>query len=198
MVIVALAISGWQTYVPVLAQLTATLISLTALFVSFRVERRNQRRFQQQLETALEVAKANVAPRLGLSAEAYWNRQAIILRNYGPGTAIITALMCHRGNHSSRDLGDLFAPSANVSFEEISGFSDGKNYAQGHSTEVILLLTLEALVKAGHEPADARRILEALETQIDEFSMTVTYEDVLHNEIETNLRLLPGGETEHT
>jgi hypothetical protein len=152
----------------------------------------------EQLETALEVAKANVAPRLGLSAEAYWNRQAIILRNYGPGTAIITALMCHRGNHSSRDLGDLFAPSANVSFEEISVFSDGKNYAQGHSTEVILLLTLEALVKAGHEPADARRILEALETQIDEFSMTVTYEDVLHNEIETNLRLLPGGETEHT
>ncbi len=198
MIILAVCLSGWQAYLPMIAQLAALFISLTALFVSFRVERRNQRRFQQQLETSLTVAKANVAPCLGLSAEAYWDRQAIILHNYGPGTAIITELMCHRGNQSSRDLGDLFALAPNVSFEEISGFSDGKNYAPGRSVEVILLLTLEKLVNAGHEPSDARRILEQLEKQIDEFSMTVTYEDVLHNEIESDLRLLSGGETEQT
>jgi hypothetical protein len=170
------------------AQFMSTLVALVALVIGLRNEARNQRRFERQLELSAKVAAAGAKPLLALSYEGYGDRKGIILQNYGPGTAVITDLWCYRGERRSKDLADLFDLGWDIPFEELSGFPDGTYYVPGKTFEVILRLTQEALEEAGKKDK-ASQLLEELERQIDEFSMVVSYQDVLGNEIARDAQL---------
>lgn len=171
-----------------MAQITSTLVALAALAIGLRNESRNQRRFERQLELSSQVAAANARPLLALSYEGYGDRKGIILQNHGPGTAVITDLWCHRGERRSKDLADIFDLGWGIPFEELSGFPDGTYYVPGKSSEVLVRLTYKALDEAGKKE-EAHHLLEKLERQIDEFSMVVSYQDVLGNKIEKDARL---------
>jgi len=169
-------------------QVTSTLVALVALAIGLRNETRNQKRFERQLELSSKVAAASAKPLLALSYEGYGDRKGIILQNHGPGTAVITDLWCCRGERRSKDLADLFDLGWGIPFEELSGFPDGTYYVPGKTSEVILRLTQAALEEAGKRN-EAGELLVELERQIDEFSMVVSYQDVLGNEIGRDVQL---------
>jgi hypothetical protein len=170
------------------AQMTSTLVALVALVIGLRNETRNQKRFERQLELSSKVAAASARPLLALAFEGYGDRKGIILQNHGPGTAVITDLWCCRGQQRSKDLAELFDLGWGIPFEELSGFPDGTYYIPGKTSEVIVRLTQKDLEEAGKKN-EASQLLEELERQIDEFSMVVTYQDVLGNEIARDAQL---------
>src|SRR5713226_8903242 len=89
------------------AQLSSTLIAVTALIISFRTERRNQKRFERQLELTSKIATANVKPLLAISWDAYENDKGLSLVNHGVGTAVITDIKFSKGSKQSKDLSEL-------------------------------------------------------------------------------------------
>jgi hypothetical protein len=154
------------------------------------VEERNQQRFEEQLQEAHRIAAGNAKPILALSVEAYGYRKSLILHNHGPGTAVVTHMLAIRTDTgvNSRELADLVETEGRP-FEELSSFSE-PYYLAGKDKEVLIRLTKEALVEAGHKtPRQADEMLVQLEDEIDVIELEVSYEDTIGNKIAERLRL---------
>src|SRR5947207_543993 len=89
------------------AQTTSTVVALVALYLTFRAERRNQMRFQEQLDLSRRIAQANVRPLLAVTVSAYVDHKALELENHGAGTAVIRKLAFRRGRRTAGNVLDL-------------------------------------------------------------------------------------------
>jgi hypothetical protein len=166
-----------------LAQVASTATAVVALVVAQRNERRNQERFESQLAESARIAAATVRPLLALEYEGYPTRVSIILRNHGTGAAVIRKFQCTRGKADSTTLGDLFnLGRENVPFDEITDLPEPK-YVPPQSAETLVRLRAEALIASGVSGDEALGLLHKLDTQINDFTMRVWYEDVLGNVI---------------
>jgi hypothetical protein len=175
--------------IKLVAQILSAIVSITALIISFRTERRNQKRFERQLELTNKIASANVKPLLAVSFEGYIDIKGMALDNHGPGTAVVTNLQFHRGKRGSKDLSELIDFDEEVIWNECPSYSDEPVYIPGKSSEVLLRLTLDRLTEDGMSEKRALELLESLEAQMDEISIVVSYEDVLGNKIDDGKRL---------
>lgn len=165
------------------AQLVSTLVGLTALFVSFRNENRNQLRFQQQLEFSKTIAEANVRPLLALTISAYEDRKAVELVNHGSGTAVIREIVFKRGEHVAGNIPDVLDLTYEVVWNDFTELDDTLEYLPAKGIDVLIELTHERLMDYDFSEEDASEALEELEKQLDEVKVIVTYDDVLGNVI---------------
>jgi hypothetical protein len=178
--------------VTLVAQLLSTLVAVTALVIGFRSERRNQKRFDRQMDLTTKIAKANIKPLLAISIDAYINEQGVELINHGAGTAVIKKLQFSRKNRHSQDMSVLINLDAKkeIVWDESPSFDDKPFYLPSKSSEDLLRLTSDGLIEDGFSENEALKLLETLEPQIDEIKVVVTYEDVLGNKIVENERLV--------
>lgn len=165
------------------AQLVSTLVGLAALFVSFRNERRNQLRVQQQLEFSKTIAEANVRPLLAITVSGYLDRKALELVNHGSGTAVITNIVFTRGELEAGSVPDVLELSQNVVWNDFTELEDTTEYLPSKASDMLVELTLDHLIGQGFAEDEAAALMEELESQLDEVTVTVTYEDVLGNVI---------------
>jgi hypothetical protein len=176
--------------IKLVAQLSSTPIAVTALIISFRTERRNQKRFERQLELTTKIATANIKPLLAISWEAYENNQGFTLVNHGVGTAVITGIEFSRGRKRSNDLAELIdferveeEFEKEVIWDESPSYSDEVFYLPGKSNEDLLRLTMQGLEENEFSEAQANAVLESLEQQLGKIKIEITYEDVLGNKM---------------
>ncbi|MEA2328746.1 MAG: hypothetical protein QOE68_3705 [Thermoanaerobaculia bacterium] len=165
------------------AQLTSTLIALVALFIGLRNESRNQRRFQQQLESSKRIAEANIRPLLALTISGYLDRKALELVNLGTGTAVIRSISFSRGDLVAGSVPDVLDLSREVIWNDFTELEDVIEYLPAKGVDTLVELTLDHLIAQGLTEAEATELMEELESQIDEVRVSVTYDDVLGNVI---------------
>ena len=110
---------------PTTLQLVAPFVSLTvgvaALLLSLRSERRNQVRFQHQLDLSRRIAEANVRPLLGLTTNAYEDKR-LELSNHGTGTAVIRSLVFRRGRKAATSVPDILDLPAEVVWDDFADY----------------------------------------------------------------------------
>lgn len=169
--------------VKLVVQLTSTAVALIALYVSFRNERRNHERFQQQLDLSRRVAEGNARPLLALSISAYDDHKALELTNHGSGTAVISNVVIRRGKRTAGSVPDVLDLGRDIVWNDFTDFGDSIVYVPPRASEVLIDLTYDHLIEQGFSEEDAASQLEELEQQIDEIRVSVTYEDVLGNVI---------------
>jgi hypothetical protein len=68
-----------------IAGASSTLVALAALITAFQVERRNQKRFAEQLRQSRELAQAHIRPLLTISSQGYEDLKSVRLVNRGAG-----------------------------------------------------------------------------------------------------------------
>ena len=164
-----------------LSQPAATLVAVVALIVSFLAERRNQRRFDQQMEESRLLAHANVRPLLALTRSGYLDHKALHLVNHGIGAAVVTKVRFERGGRTALSVPDVVELSGNVVWDDYTEYSeDGIFYIPAGGAETLIELTQDNLEQQQHMGEfDAAQLLAALEAQLDEVKVVLTYQDVL-------------------
>lgn len=95
------------TWLQIVTQVSAVLVSLGALFVALNVEERSYERFQKQLEQSEKIAKANIRPLLTITTHKLFNSRSIVVENNGVGTAVITNAVFKRGLDEANNFADI-------------------------------------------------------------------------------------------
>lgn len=183
--------SAWLTanadMIRLVAQLASTAVALVALYVSFRTEHRNHVRFKQQLHLSERIAKANVRPLVALTLSGYLNKAGLELENHGAGTAVISDISFHLGTRTGSSVPRVLDLKHNVEWNDFTDYEDSTpTYLPAKSTETLVELTLENLLRQGFTKDQATVTLKRVESQLDEVCMKITYEDVLGNVIAKN------------
>lgn len=80
-----------------LSALVALAALVVTLVIAFRVERRSQARFEEQLRQSRELAQAGVRPFVTISSQVYEDLKSVRLINRGIGTAVVTKVEFSRG-----------------------------------------------------------------------------------------------------
>jgi hypothetical protein len=164
-------------------------VALVALYLAFRSERRNQIRFEQQLELSRRIATANVRPLLARTVSGYLDRKALELSNHGAGTAILRKVTFRRGKRSAASVLDLLELEQAVVWDDFTELGSSISYIPAKTSETIVELTQDHLLGQGFSARAAAALLEELEKQLDEVQVTATYNDVLGNMIAENEEL---------
>jgi hypothetical protein len=170
----------------VVAQYAAVLLSALAVFLALRAEYRSHRRFQQQLD----LAQRNGRPLLHVMQHSFDNEGGMLLYNNGAGVAVVRSLSCVRGNEESRDLVDVLDLGTDITWDEFIELAD-EFYIQPREALIMVQLTREHLIEQGFAEDSATNMLDQLEMQLDETTITVTYADVFGNVIEEQETLHP-------
>ena len=165
-----------------LAPVASIVVSLLALVVVFRVEHRNQKRFETQLEQSREIAAANLRPLLSLRSQIYVNQKGVSLENFGVGTAVISSIEFFRdGEKPTRHLVELFESPDDYAWDTFWRFSTKRYYLAAGTKHQLVKLTSANLIGQGCSEERALKLLEAWQSQKSGIRVRVRYEDVLDN-----------------
>ncbi len=165
------------------AQIISTFVAVVALFIGLRNETRNQRRFQLQLDQSRRVAEAANKPLLSVEYEKYEDEKAVTLHNRGPGTAIVTSLVFHRGSKKSTDMSDLILLDKEIDWIEAGEFAT-PFYMEGGSNQDALRINADRLTECGIAGAAQQELLDDIEQQVDDVGIAIKYEDVFGTKYE--------------
>lgn len=128
------------------ASIASVVVAVVALCVAFRVERRNQRRFEEQLKQSREIAIANLTPLLTIQSQVYVNRKGVTLANRGVGTAVITNITFEKEGRTSRCLVELFDLGSDFLWDTFWTFSGDRYYLPADKTYQLVELRADSLV----------------------------------------------------
>jgi len=93
----------------------ATLVvAIMSIVIALRVETRNHRRFQTELDLSRELTAASIRPLLTVYSQIADELKSIILVNRGIGPAVITSYYMKRGDQSVNNIKDLFDIGADM------------------------------------------------------------------------------------
>ena len=171
-------------FVQVVAGVASTLVAVTALYMSFRSERRSQLRFEDQLQQSREIAAANLKPLLIIRSQTYVNRKGITLVNGGVGTAVITDIEFSKDGRSTRHLVELFDLEAGYMWDTFWRFSGRKYYLRAGEKYQLVEMTVDGLLRQGCTEDQALKLLARWQKQKSGIKVRVEYEDLLGNSVE--------------
>ena len=158
-----------------------TLIALVALIVAFRVECRNQARFEEQLDQSRKLAQANIKPLLTISSEVYDDRKSVRLINRGIGPAIITKVELSRGVQKTTDLAKLFQIDGQFKWETFRRLPASGVFVSPNETIHLVKLSEPHLLAQDISPEETRSILNQWKQQKSGIRVLLEYEDALGN-----------------
>ena len=162
--------------------LLSAVAAATAIFIAIQVERRSNRRFEQQLQLEIAAATAHVKPLISVYPSKFIDRKAITLTNAGLGTAIITGVTFSKGTVVERQaLYKLFTFSRNIVWDYYWLFTEATYYVQAGQKIVLVDLKEKGLTEDGHEKAEVLEILNSLQKQMEGVTIEIEYSDVLGN-----------------
>lgn len=166
-----------QTIVGALSAFAA----LAAVIVAVCSERRNQRRFDEQLRESRELAQANVKPLLAVSSQTYADLKSVRLTNRGIGSAIITKVEFSRGQQRTTDLVDLFQINERPFLWETFRRLPNRYFVAPSDTIYLVKLSAPHLRQQGLSEQEAGSILAQWQQQKSGIHVLLEYEDVLGN-----------------
>jgi hypothetical protein len=166
-----------QTVVGALSAFAA----LAAVIVAVCSERRNQRRFDEQLRESRELAQANVKPLLTVSSQTYEDLKSVRLTNRGIGSAVITKVEFSRGQQRTTDLVDLFQINGEFRWETFRRLPKSRFFVAPNETIDLVKLSARHLHEQGVSEQNAGSILVQWQQQKSGIHVLLEYEDVLGN-----------------
>jgi len=174
-----------------IASVASVVVAIVALFVAFRVERRNQLRFEEQIKQSRDIAIANMRPLITVRSQIYINHKGITLSNFGVGTAVITNIEFEKDGYSTHNLVELFDLGTEFKWDTFWKFSGDKYILSADGKYQLVKLTSENLVEQGWSEEQAIELLSKWQEQKSGINVRVEYEDLLGNTLEpyiTSLR----------
>ena len=166
-----------QTIVGALSAFAA----LAAVIVAVCSERRNQRRFDEQLRESRELAQANVKPLLSVSSQTYADLKSVRLINRGIGSAVITKVEFSRGQQRTTDLVDLFQINGEFSWETFRRLPKSRFFVAPNETIDLVKLSAPHLHGQGVSEQETISILAQWQQQKSGIHVRLEYGDVLGN-----------------
>lgn len=173
-----------------IASIVSMVVAIVALFVAFRVERRNQLRFDDQLKQSRKFAIANMKPLITIQSQIYINRKGITLSNFGVGTAVITNIEFEKGGYSTRSLVELFDLGTEFMWDTFWKFSGDKYYIPANGRRQLVELTSKNLVKQEWSEDEAIALLAKWQAQKAGINVRIEYEDLIGNTLEPYITTL--------
>ena len=159
----------------------SVVVAGAALYVAFRIERRNQLRFDDQLQQSREIAIANIKPLLTIHSQIYVNRKGISLVNRGVGTAVITDIEFEKQGRTTRNIVELFDLGSDVLWDTFWKFSGEEYFLSADGKYQLVELTAENLVVQGRTNEKALELLAKWQEQKSGISVRIKYSDLLGN-----------------
>ena len=166
-----------------IAPLLSVLLAIGALIVASFVERRNQKRFEEQLRQSRELAQANIKPILTISSENYEHRKSVRLINRGIGPAVITKVAFFRGKEPpTANLVELFhLIDRQFQWETFRRLPpEGLTLPKDEIIDLVRL-SKKHLLAQGISEQEAGSILAQWRQQKTSIQVLIEYEDVLGN-----------------
>jgi hypothetical protein len=165
-----------------IAALASVAVAAVAIFIALRGERRGESRFQTQLDQAQKIAEAQAKPLLSLFTLVYTNLKGIRVVNCGQGTALIRSVHMSRGERRAQNAASLFDLDDRVVWDTFWVFTGPSHMPLRAGQELRLLeLSAKGLKTSGLTEADANRILQAWQSQIEEVQIQIDYSDIFEN-----------------
>jgi hypothetical protein len=169
----------------------SVIIALLALFFSFFS-------FQLQQRRAYRLARGNVKPKLWIISQVYGDLRSIRLWNHGVGPAIIKSAQFEKEGHQRTNrIVDLFnavnsgvrTRTGTVEWATFVGLESGRAIpAQGYIT--LVEQSLENLRGQGINKRTARLLLNRWRAEKTGIKVTIEYEDILGNKMESYEEIL--------
>ena len=156
-------------------------VAVAALCVTFHVERRNQKRFDEQLKQSRQIAIANMKPLLTIHSQTYVNHKGITLANRGVGTAVITDIEFKKDGRTTCNLVTLFNLGHDFMWDTYWKFSGDKYYMAADGKYQLVELTGKNLVAQGWSERQALELLNKWQEQKSGIRVRVEYADLLGN-----------------
>lgn len=163
----------------------SAIIALAALFFSIASFRFQQRRADQ-------LAKGNVKPKLWIISQGYKDLKSIQLWNHGVGPAIIKSAQFEKAGKRTDSIVELFkavnsgvrAQAGPIKWVRFVGLKSGRAIpAQGYIT--LVAQSLEYLQVQGIDDDAARQLLDRWQAEKTGIEVTIEYEDILGNKMES-------------
>ncbi len=165
-----------------LSSISSVLVAIIALIIAYRVERRTQARFSDQLDEARKLSEANVKPLLCIYTRGYINDRGLRLENQGLGTAIITNIIISRGNREADTVVDLINMEDKIVWDSYWRFRKPITYLAAGDNKRLVALTLKRLEADGFNNERAMQTLDKLKDELNKISIEIKYSDVFGNE----------------
>jgi hypothetical protein len=162
--------------VQAIASLCTIGVSIVALVIAGRTERRAQVRFEAQQQTERDFATANVRPLLDVTMSNYKNRRTVTLRNHGLGPAAITSVQFTKDGRRTRNLARLF--QLPVPWDTFYGFRDRTYYLSAGDKITLLGISDTGLLSRGIPAEKVLPMLAELREQMRGLTVRFTYTDV--------------------
>lgn len=159
----------------------AVVVATVAIVISICVERRNHKRFQEQIEESKHIAEINVKPFLWVYPLNYLNRKAINLMNSGLGTAIITVFELKRGDKTSDTLEELFEFHEPIVWNTSWRFKESRFYLPPGHEKILVEITSANLENQKFGVGDINKIMETWDNQLLEIKIRFEYTDIFGN-----------------
>jgi len=159
------------------------VVAVIALWVSHQAFQKQLDQSKQQLDQSMTVAKAQVKPYLTFYASNIGGEDEFVLKNAGPGTAVIKKVTLFKNGEETHELnlGRLFnAKSSKEYASTLYTFAPPQPIMSG--AQVVLIELSEGELK--HQGFSAKQIAEIVKTFQEEarkISIEIEYEDVLRN-----------------
>lgn len=162
----------------VAASVASVLVSLVAIFIALRAEKRSSSRFEKQLELQEKIAKANLTPLLASYTSEYPDRKGIIFTNSGSGTAVITEIEFIRGERKGKSIPEVVA---GIPWDTYWSFPKTKQYLKAGETIQLAMITAESLANREYSVERRREFIKRFNTDMDSLTIRAVYQDLLGN-----------------
>ena len=177
-------------------QTSISILSLTvaiiAIVVAFRVENRNQKRFDQGISESKKIAEANVKPLLAIYTIGYETFRGMRLANQGQGTAVITNVVLHKNGVEGQNAADLVDLPQSMFWDTYWRFGGTNLYIKAGDERRLLELSQKNLIAQGIDEKEASEILSILKDEMNNIEITIEYEDIIGNK-QPDCHLTPSG-----
>lgn len=174
----------------------SVIVAVIALYVSHNAFQKQLDQSQKQLELSMTVAKAQVKPYLTINRYNIGGEDKLVLKNAGPGTAIINKVTLFKDGKKTDDL-DLKRLFDTESSREYAStfetFAPPQPIMSGDKIDIIKLDERE-LKDEGFSATSIAKIAKIFQEEAKRISIEIEYEDILHNpqdKIETTLQINP-------
>ena len=161
----------------------SVIVAVAALYISHHAYNKQLCQSERQLRQSMVIAQAQVRPYLFFHSSNIGDEDQLVLRNAGPGTAVIHKVTFYKNGIKAKDQNLKYLFDHETSREHASTFETFAPSQPVLSGEKIIVIGLSEpeLKKEGFSTKQRTQIVKTFQEDASKIQVEIEYEDVLHN-----------------
>lgn len=166
--------------------LAGVIVATIAACIALRMECRNQKRWQADMDRNDQIATANVKPLLTFTGLEYENKRGLRLTNNGLGPALITSVAIECNGRQANTIPDVLEIEHQVVWDTFRRFVEPYEPVAVNEELMLVKLTVdqlrnEEIQNRKIDEAEIVEMMESLKCGLTDVQVRISYTDIFGN-----------------